>query len=273
MGAFVVLSCLEAAAAKPVFLAQRRLSRQARAAYDKAGFSACAALYFQAGEGYSAACCEARAGHADEAFAALERDAAKGQTKASDIEADADLATLRGDSRFPKLVAKFGASYEARAATLNRELLELYEQDQAERQQQTPGPGLTEHDAERRARGAQLVAEGRAKVSDDYFHAAMLMQHGETSADFQQARDWAMKAVELDAHNDLARWLVAAATDRKLMTEKKPQLYGTQYSGDASTGGMMKLWKVDPKVTDAERARWNVPSLREAKEREAQMRR
>jgi len=33
----------------------------------------------------------------------------------------------------------------------------------------------------------------------------------------------------------------------------------------------MKLWPVDPAMTDAEREEWNVPSLAEAKAREARM--
>ena len=74
------------------------------------------------------------------------------------------------------------------------------------------------------------------------------------------ARELALKAAEL-GHLQLARWLAAAAYDRWLMLQNKPQKYGTQYRSD---GDRWKLWDVDPATTDAERAAWDVPSLAEA---------
>jgi hypothetical protein len=35
----------------------------------------------------------------------------------------------------------------------------------------------------------------------------------------------------------------------------------------------MKLWPIDPKTTDADRAKWGVPSLAAQKTREAEMNR
>jgi hypothetical protein len=57
-----------------------------------------------------------------------------------------------------------------------------------------------------------------------------------------------------------ARWLTAAAYDRWLMYQGKPQKYGTQYVHD---GVRHRLWDVDPTTTDAERAAWKVPPLAE----------
>lgn len=72
------------------------------------------------------------------------------------------------------------------------------------------------------------------------------------------------KAVELDPANKSAKWLAAAAKDRWLMWQNKPQLYGTQFK---KVDGRWILWEVDPTVTDEERARWNVPPLEEAKKK------
>jgi hypothetical protein len=110
----------------------------------------------------------------------------------------------------------------------------------------------------------QILDSGGAKTSDDYYSAAIVFQHGKTIADFQRSHLLALKAVELDPNNKRALWLAAASKDRELMNLGKPQLYGTQYR---KVDGRMKLYQVDPSVTDEERAKWNVPPLEEAKER------
>ena len=48
------------------------------------------------------------------------------------------------------------------------------------------------------------------------------------------------------------------------MSQGKPQLYGTQFK---QVDGKWVLWDVDPAVTDTERAKWDVPSLAEARQR------
>src|SRR5262249_41470266 len=120
-------------------------------------------------------------------------------------------------------------------------------------------------DAERRAKVRQILAAGGAKVSDDYFHAALVFQHGEAIADFRMAHELALKAAELDPTNKSAKRLAAAARDRELMNLGKPQLYGTQFRRLQS--GVWELYQVDPTVTDEERAKWEVPPLDQAQKR------
>jgi hypothetical protein len=102
-------------------------------------------------------------------------------------------------------------------------------------------------------------------VADDYYHAAMILQHGRTAEDFDLAHQLSLKASELEPTDRAARWLAAATKDRYLMTLGKPQLYGTQFKRDP--GGPWYLYPVDPSITDEERAKWNVPPLAEAKKR------
>jgi hypothetical protein len=97
-------------------------------------------------------------------------------------------------------------------------------------------------DAKRRERVRQILDSGGAKVSADYFHAAMVFQHGEKVSDYQLSHNLALKAADFDPTNKLARWLAAASKDRV-------------------------LYQVDPSVTDEERAKWNVPPLEQANER------
>jgi transposase len=66
------------------------------------------------------------------------------------------------------------------------------------------------------------------QAPEDYFHAAMVFQHGETLDDFWRAHELAKRGAELGHPN--CRWLTAAAYDRWLMNQGKPQKYGTQYT-------------------------------------------
>jgi hypothetical protein len=89
----------------------------------------------------------------------------------------------------------------------------------------------------------------------------MVYQHGNAADEIQRAHDLAAKAVELDPAHDAARWLAAAAEDRKLMYEYKPQKWGTQYK---KVDGKWIVWPVDPAITDAQRAEWDAPPLAHA---------
>lgn len=255
----------------------KRLRIDANAAYEAKDYGKCIADYQKArakehGEPaaalYNVACCQALAGKTDDAFKSLDEAVTGGFHDAEHLKTDTDLSSLHGDDRWTALVFAAETAHAQYEATLNKELLEMYEADQAAR---TGGPNgnvdwkkVNAEDAARRKRAKELVDAGLAKVSDDYFHAAMIMQHGSAAADYERAWAWALKAVELDPMNATARWLAAAALDRKLMFEGKPQKYGTQFK---KVAGRWFLYEVDPTVTDAERAEWNVPPLESAKQR------
>ena len=49
----------------------------------------------------------------------------------------------------------------------------------------------------RRQRVNELLAEGRLTAPDDYFHAALIFQHGDTLEDIWQAHELARKAAEM----------------------------------------------------------------------------
>lgn len=150
------------------------------------------------------------------------------------------------------------------AQTHNPELERLFQEDQADRE---AGPNadidwqaVSKRDAERRARVREIVDKGGATTSMDYYHAAMVYQHGTEVPEYDEAHRLAVKAVELDSENGKAKWLAAASKDRSLMWQGKPQLYGTQFK---KVDGRWILWEVDPAITDEERAKWNVPPLAE----------
>ena len=146
---------------------------------------------------------------------------------------------------------------------MNAELLSLY---QADRQEHSRAPkvntpeyrAMRARDLGRRVRVMEIVAEGGLSEAEDYYHAAWVMNHGDTPADARQGHLLALRSSELGYRP--ARWLAAASYDRWQMYQGKPQKYGTNYVYD---GRRDRLWEVDPRTTDEERAAWDVPPLAE----------
>jgi hypothetical protein len=152
---------------------------------------------------------------------------------------------------------------------MNQELRALFVADQADRKDHpdndTPEyERLRERDAQRRQRVTAMIGEGLLTVGDDYFHAALIFQHGETLEDIWRAHELASTAASMGATSSMGSkdslWLAAAALDRWLMYQGKPQKYGTNFVPD---GKRWRLWDVDPSTTDAERAANHVPLLQE----------
>jgi len=146
---------------------------------------------------------------------------------------------------------------------MNHELESLYQADKQEHVNQPRGntveyKAMRARDGERRRHVMEMVAAGELHTAEDYYHAAHIMNHGDTPDDAENAHRLALSASEL-GHRP-ARWLAAAAYDRWQMYQGKPQKYGTNYVYD---GRGDRLWDVDPTTTDEERAKWDVPPLAE----------
>lgn len=140
---------------------------------------------------------------------------------------------------------------------MNEELYKLFQEDQQDRTSGSLPDDIRQRDRARRTRVEQLITDGSLHAPQDYFNAALIFQHGELLDHYWQAHELAKKAA--DAGVPGARWLVAAAYDRWLMQQGKPQKYGTQYISTETTS--WRLWPVDPTTTDEERAEWEVPPL------------
>jgi hypothetical protein len=148
---------------------------------------------------------------------------------------------------------------------MNQGLRELFEQDQADRQGGMH-PGVVDRDRRRRERLAMLVAGGALQDADDFWHAAMLLQHGNSLDDYWRAHELAKQGAAL-GHSG-CRWLAAAAYDRWLVNQGKLQKYGTQAR---TVNGHLELCAIDPATTDAQRAVWLVKPLAELRPRESSM--
>jgi len=237
---------------RPGFAKRRALIAQGTAAAASGDWDSCGRLYEQAHAWIDAARCVV---HTRDRARALD-DVQRGLARAREPEAlqvDAELAVLHNEPRWRALISEATAQRAAYRAAVNPELEQLVR----------PDPAGTEAYvfASRRDRVAEILAAGGASVADDYVHAAAVYYRADTAEDAARAHELALLAVERDPDSDEARWLAAAAADRQLKHEGKPQKYGTQF---IITGGKRVLWNTDPATSDAERARWSVPSLAEA---------
>jgi hypothetical protein len=120
---------------------------------------------------------------------------------------------------------------------------------------------LRQKDKERKQKAKELVENGSLISGLDYHHAALIFQHGETTEDYKLAHELADKAVKLG--DETAKWLFAATFDRWLLSEDKPQRYGTQFKQNGK-----RKWElaqpIDLSITDEERAKYKVPPLSDA---------
>ena len=144
---------------------------------------------------------------------------------------------------------------------MNEKLRQLYEEDILDRNN-IHSEELYSRDQARRKETERVLGELTDLAAEDFHHAALIFQHGETLEHYKKAHELAMKAVSMG--DDSARWLAAAALDRSLVMSGQPQKYGTQFKLNEENRWEMIL-PVDASTTDEERARWHVPPLGEAK--------
>lgn len=151
----------------------------------------------------------------------------------------------------------------------NQELIEIYKNDQADRQtMDIDWKVVSKRDKAREARVYELLAENKVLTSHDYHNAAMVFQHGDDSTAYGMAVKMMRKSLELDPTGN--KWLLAAAIDRDLLSRNKPQIYGTQYR--RNSGEPWELSELDStQVTDEERIEYGVETLAQQREKVKQM--
>lgn len=154
----------------------------------------------------------------------------------------------------------------------NAELIEIYRNDQADRQTDSiDWSVVSKRDSLRELRIYQLLDSNKVRTSKDYQNAAMIFQHGGDSTAYGMAVKLMRKSIELDSTAN--KWLLAAAIDRYLLSKDEPQIYGTQYQR-LGKDEPWQLGKMDTtKVSDAERIEYGVETLAEQREKVKQMNR
>jgi hypothetical protein len=155
---------------------------------------------------------------------------------------------------------------------VNHQLLQLAIQDQSDRgndlfsgkQLKTPQDlNVPKRDAERQAKVRALLAEGKVNTGREYYFAALIFQHSETSENLLLAHILAVTSV---AKGDKSGgWLSAATLDRYLWSIKHPQVFGTQYQTGADNKETMEPYDRIA-ISDKIRAAWGVDSLKQQQE-------
>jgi hypothetical protein len=232
---------------------------EADAAYAAHDFARCALLYAQVAAAsqkpdaalYNEACCEARAGSADAAFASIDRAVAAGWRDIKQLGSDDDLASLHADSRWTTAMAKATAAEAAYVQTLKApevrtQLLAMVDIDQAQRNawidahKRNAGSAaeapllaaMIDGDQQRTAALHVIVDKlgwpGKPAVGEDGAHAAwLLVQHADKDPDFAKRALGLMEPLvkpgEVDARD------YAYLYDRVAVHDNRPQRYGTQF--------------------------------------------
>ncbi|KAB2335574.1 hypothetical protein [Bacillus mesophilum] len=138
---------------------------------------------------------------------------------------------------------------------MNEKLKQLFEEDQHDLR--TLPHDKTVRDRERRNEVKVILDSGGATIAIDFIHAAIIFQHGEGLEDWWQAYKLSVKAVDLGFQ---PKWVAAVALDRWLLHQGKPLKYGNQV---IPFGGVYRIPQIDPKTTDEERRKWDIPSILE----------
>lgn len=121
---------------------------------------------------------------------------------------------------------------------------------------------------ERCQRVIDLYAQGAILEPRDNFHAALVLLYGERTAHYELAITFARRAAKL---GESRAWtVIAMAWDRWLISEGRPQRFGTQIIRQS---GRWTLGRVDPKTTDLERAMYGVLPLYVQQQRAEQLQR
>lgn len=141
----------------------------------------------------------------------------------------------------------------------NSRLAELAKSDQLDRKRNTPE--ISKNDRARLKEVKTIISEDTLITSNDYFNAAIVLQHGDEPQDYKTANDLAKKAVEIDEGNQKAKILVAQSMDRYLLSINKPQIYGTQRK---LLGELEYMQPIDTlQISDFERKQLGLRTIRE----------
>jgi hypothetical protein len=163
------------------------------------------------------------------------------------------------------------------SADSNAELERMYQEDQSDRESRSGEPinwiVVNQRDATRLARALELYRAGELQSGEDLYRVAMILQHGDQPEHYLLAHELCVTAVfahgaEGGSWIRSAKWLAAASEDRFLRSIGRKQRFGTQYRSDDVE---VSLEEIDGQITDSIRAQWSVPSLDEARKREASL--
>lgn len=146
--------------------------------------------------------------------------------------------------------------------TINPQLEQLYLDDKSDRQLFENGKlseqQLKQNDTNRLGTFNAIAPTIDEKEIWNCHYSCLLLMHSWSNdpAVYQKAHQYAKKAVKLGSK--VTKWLYAASLDRWLVSQGKPQKFGTQYNLATK-----QIIDYDPTTSDSERSAYGVPPLSE----------
>jgi len=112
-----------------------------------------------------------------------------------------------------------------------------------------------------------MIDADALRTSEDFYHAAIIFQHGFKAEHYHLAHKLALMAVELDPTSMKAAWISCATEDRYLLSKGEPQVWGTQFVVSEENGEISHQLPYDKDArTEQEKRRKGILTLEEIKE-------
>lgn len=187
---------------------------------------------------YDSALCLKRQGNIKQAMITLTESIDSGFYNIEQVKND--FPSITNKPFYSHLLTKVITNKKLYLKKINNTLLSLYEADQNDRQQSTLSKNpsqqtiamwnkISERDQQRTKRVIEITSHQLTLSADDYYHAAMILQHSQAADGYYLAHQLCLNALKVNPHHDKARYLAAASLDRYLIAQQCPQLFGTQY--------------------------------------------
>jgi len=148
---------------------------------------------------------------------------------------------------------------------VNTELEALFKGDQDDRRGAAHFPAeqllkLQARDEKRKERVSEITRQGGLQSAENYYHAAIILQHGAKPEDYLVAHILATIGVFKVREED--KWLSAATLDRFLRSMGRSQIFGTQYKRTIEDTSVTQD-PYDRSLNDLFRKEYGLPSLAE----------
>ncbi|HBH71294.1 MAG: hypothetical protein UU88_C0013G0010 [Parcubacteria group bacterium GW2011_GWC1_42_11] len=150
-----------------------------------------------------------------------------------------------------------------------KSLKTLFLEDQKDRISCVDFKIIVKNDRERRKLANVFLRNKEELTPEEIYYAAMFFHHSANKKDVKKARDLMLLNIRrsefLKRKNkwvEKSKWLYAAATDRLLVRDGKPQKYGTQFY-QKTIDSPRELFEYDKNTTDKERTSLHVPTLKQ----------
>ena len=180
----------------------RALFHQGTTAYVQKDWPRCAERFTAAAQAatsdrgaaralFGAAACLTAAGDREAAFASLDKAADRGYRDLERADGNPEIEPLRGDPRWQAFHGGVKSRNDAHATALNAELARLTAEDQKDREadDKIDWAVVGKRDAERLERAREIAARGGLHQAEDYFNAALILQHSDKTEDYAQAHE------------------------------------------------------------------------------------